>query len=145
VLENFYQDDCLKSLQAEQDAIGLIHQLCEMLQGAGFRLTKWISNSKTVMMSIPEEERSKGIKDLSLPLPVERALGVQWLTGSDELEIKVNPKEKPLTRRGLLSIMSSVYDPFGYVSPFVLQAKKIFQSECKTGSGWDEELCLKTE
>jgi len=140
VLKNFYQDDCLKSMQDEDAAIELIQMVCEMLSHRGFRLTKWVSSSKYVMMSIPESERSKNTKDLNLPLPVERALGVQWRIPSDELGIKVKQKEKPLTRRGLLSIMSSVYDPFGFVSPVILLAKLIFQAECKTAKGWDEEL-----
>ena len=41
-----------------------------------------------------------------------------------------NLKEKPETQTGLLSITSSIYDPLGFVSPFVLKAKMIFQTLC---------------
>ncbi|XP_060084706.1 uncharacterized protein LOC132563968 [Ylistrum balloti] len=36
--------------------------------------------------------------------------------------------------------MSSLYDPLGIVAPFVLQAKKIFQSESKMNKGWDDDM-----
>ncbi len=44
------------------------------------------------------------------------------------------------TRRGQLKVTSSVFDPLGMVCPFVLLAKLIFQEECRTGKGWDDEM-----
>ena len=44
-----------------------------------FRFTKWSSNHRDVLRSIPIEERAKEVKDLDLDkedLPVERTLGV---------------------------------------------------------------------
>nr|XP_061802124.1 ribosomal L1 domain-containing protein CG13096-like [Nerophis lumbriciformis] len=44
----------------------------------GFKLSKWVCNSKRVLAQIPEEERATEIKDLDLDkgsLHVERALG----------------------------------------------------------------------
>lgn len=46
-------------------------------------------------------------------LPVERSLGVKWCVETDTFGFKVDIKFKPPTRRGLLSIVSSVYDPLG--------------------------------
>jgi len=143
VLENFYVDDCLKALATDEEAIQIVTELCKLLTNGGFRLTKWISNSRRVMASIPEEERAKVMKNLDLNhalFPIERALGVHWDTNTDMLGIQNKPKEKVRTRRGLLSVLSSVYDPLGFVCPFVLQAKKIFQNECRSGKGWDAEL-----
>ena len=47
-------------------------------------------------------------------------------------------KEKPPSRRGILSLVSSVYDPLGFASPFVLPAKVIPQDLCCRGLKWDE-------
>jgi hypothetical protein len=52
-----------------------------MCKKGGFKLTKFVSNSRKVLESVPEEERAKEIKGLDLgqdKLPVERALGVWW-------------------------------------------------------------------
>ena len=47
---------------------------------------------------------------------------------------------KPLTKRGVLGIISSVYDPYGFVSPFVLPGKHILQQLCQLKVGWDDAL-----
>jgi hypothetical protein len=60
---------------------------------------------------------------------IERALGVQWNMRADEFSIKVTKQDKPSTRCGILSIVSSVYDTLGFVAPFVLTAKRILQDQ----------------
>lgn len=79
VLRNFYVDDCLKSVAPDQDAIRLAKDLISLCATGGFRLNKWISNSRSLLLPIPEEMRTKEVKDLDLDqdvLPIERALGV---------------------------------------------------------------------
>ena len=143
VLRNFYLDDCLKSVETDQKASDLIKGLCEMLAQGGFRLTKWVSSSREVIETVPVEERAKDVKDLDLDkdqLPIQRALGVHWKVEEDILGLKTQPKTQPFTRRGLLSVISSIYDPIGLVCPFVLRAKIILQSVCRSSLAWDEEL-----
>ena len=50
------------------------------------------------------------------------------------------PEEKTLTRRGLLSTLSSVYDPLGFAAPFILEGRMIIQKLCKENSAWDESV-----
>ena len=45
-----------------------------------------------------------------------------------------------MTRRGILSTISSVYDPLGLLAPFVLLGKQILQELCKDKVEWDEAL-----
>lgn len=66
VRKNFYVDDCLKSVQSEQDAVRLAGQLCDLLAKGGFRLTKWLSNSCRVIESVPVSERAGSVKNLDL-------------------------------------------------------------------------------
>ena len=53
--------------------------------GGWIQLTKFHSNSKRVLLSIPKEHRKVGIKneDLHSNLPEEQALGVLWKTEED--------------------------------------------------------------
>ena len=55
---NFYVDDCLKSVGSDDKAIRLARQLCELLARGRFKLTKWLSNSRKVIESLPESERA---------------------------------------------------------------------------------------
>ena len=141
VRRNFYVDDCLKSLKTPQEAKTVVKELTELLSRGGFRLTKWISNDREVLESIPQSERAASIVDLALDeIPVERTLGIQLNVGPDNFCFKVVAKEKPLTRRGELSVASSLYDPLGLVAPFTLSAKMILQELCKKKLGWDERI-----
>lgn len=141
--DNFYVDDYLKSVKTEKKAIDLVQDISELLQRGGFRITKWITNNRQVLKSIHPENRAKEFKDIELcssDLPQEKALGVKWDTETDKLVFKFQPKQKPLTKRGLMSVLSSVYDPIGFLAPLILQAKKIFQDECRLHKDWDSRL-----
>jgi len=143
IRRNFYVDDCLRSVKDEQTAIELIQGLCQACAHGGFNLNKFISSSRTVLESIPVEKRSKEARDLDLGhdcLPVERALGVQWCVESDVFEFRIVVSDKPPMRRGILSVISSVYDPLGFAAPFTLPAKKILQDLCREGIGWDDTV-----
>ena len=143
VLRDFYVDDCLKSLKNESKASSMVAQLCTLLQRGGFRLTKWVSNSREVMATVPEEDKAKQLKGVDLNfsvLPTERALGVCWNVESDCFCYKIVIAEKPLTKRGLLSIVSSVFDPLGFVCPYTIIAKKLIQDLTRSKIGWDEPL-----
>ncbi|KAK3747784.1 hypothetical protein QZH41_013322, partial [Actinostola sp. cb2023] len=142
VKRNFYVDDCLKSVDGEQEAIRLVDELRRLLALGGFRLTKWVSNSRCVLDSIPEPERAGSVKTLDFDHDlIERALGILWDVQPDTLGFKIAVKEKPATRRGILSVVSSIYDPLGFVSPFILQAKILLQELCRRGLGWDDVVC----
>lgn len=143
VFNNFYVDDCLVSVPSESEAVQLYKDLTNMCANGGFHLTKWMSNSRAVLGSIPEKDREKKVKDLDLDsdtLPLERALGVQWCAESDAFHFKVVVKDRPLTRRGILSVVSSIYDPLGFLSPVILSAKRILQDLCREGIGWDNVI-----
>ena len=64
-----------------------------------FRLTKFVSNSKDVLVSISGWERRKGLQDLELrlrTLPTEKALGIHWNIEKDKFVFNVNFKDKPV-------------------------------------------------
>ena len=42
------------------------------------------------------------------------------------------------TRLGLLSILSSVYNPLGLGTPFMLKGRQIIQQLCQEKLQWDE-------
>ena len=121
VLRNFYVDDCLKSVSDAPTAVSLLQELRELLGKGAFRLTKWMSNSRKLLEAIPPEEHVKGIANLDLSqqqLPPERALGVLWKAEDDLFGFEVTTMQKPMTRRGVLSTLSSIYDPMGFLSPY---------------------------
>ena len=146
VQRNFYVDDLLKSVKNSEDAIKIYTQTSKLLSFGGFHLTKWISNKRDVLDAIPQSELTKYLKNIDFEtekLPVERALGMQWNVESDKFLYNINILDKPSTRRGMLSIISSIYDPLGFVSPLILRAKMLLQNLCCKKLGWDENIPAK--
>lgn len=143
IQQNFYVDDCLKSVSSVTDAVNLVKDLTAACAKGGFQLSKWMSNSHSVLASIPEEHRSKTTKDLDLDkehLPVERALGLHWCAELDVFIFKITVEERPHTRRGILSVLCSIYDPLGFLSSLTLPPKLLLQEMCKLKVGGDDKI-----
>ena len=142
-----FDDDGLTSVANVADPVSLIQNTNDICAKGGMRLHKFISNSKEVIATIDPEDRAKELKDLDLnsdSLPVERALGVQWYMETDSFQFRITLQDKPLTRRGILSTVSSVYDPLGLLAPFILTGKQILQQLCRNKADWDEPITDQT-
>ncbi|KAK7925240.1 hypothetical protein WMY93_007550 [Mugilogobius chulae] len=140
---NFYVDDGLISFHSEEEAIHLVNEAKELCKMGGLRLHKFISNSQQVLDSLPKEDCAETVRNQDLALDeqhIERALGVKWCIDSDHFQFRVVVNERPLSRRGVLSTVASIYDPLGFVAPFVLLGKQILQQMCREKTDWDEPL-----
>ena len=109
----------------------------------GFNLHKFTSNEKDVIQEIPVPDRAEDVKNLDFdrePLPIERALGVQWCIESDTFKFVVSLKDRPCTRRGILSTVSSIFDPLGFIAPVLLEGTAILQELCRQNLDWDDPV-----
>jgi len=59
---------------------------------------------------------------------------------SDSFIFTVEFLDRPLTRRGILSTVSSVFDSIGLVSPVILNGKNIVQEPCQDGAKSDDAI-----
>ena len=126
-------------LVSEQEAIDLVTQLRPLLASGGFHLTKLMSNSKAVLERIPPDDLVGNVS-LADELPIHKTLGVFWDASTDQLKVRADVKEKPCTRRGLLSMIGQTYDPLGILQPFLLPARRLLQQVCVSKLGWDEQI-----
>ena len=117
IMKNFYVNHLLKSVKSEEYVVDLIKRVKDMCTAGCFNLTNFICNRKNVLMNIPHNHRREGVKDTDLvkeELPTESVLGIYWDIEKDALCFKLNLKEKPRNRRGMLSMLSSFYNPLVY-------------------------------
>ena len=131
---SFYVDDLLKSFPTVNQAVNAIKQLQELCSRGGFNLTKFVSNKEEVINLIPDDKRKSIVRNELVTLgnlPEEKALGLKWDTQNDTLGFYIKLADKPLTRRGLVSTLSSVYDPVGLGAPFLLKGRQIIQQVCR--------------
>ena len=140
VMHNFYVDDGLISVADFNTATSLIEGVKNLCALGCLKLHKFASNSKEVMQAIPLEDRATGSSHLPALDEIERALGVQWCLESDCFLFRITISDRPLTRRGVLSTINSVYDPLGFISPFVLRGKCLLQELTRLKFNWDDEM-----
>ena len=141
VLNSFYVDDCLISVNATEDAIAMVKDLRSLLAKGGFRLTKWLSTSHEVMETIPDEEKSKSAQENMPSVGIrQNVLGVSWDVITDEFYFKVDVSDVRCTKRKMLSVTNFLYDPLGFVTPVVLKARLLYSEACKQKVSWDEPV-----
>ena len=145
LLNSFYVDDGLYSAKTVEDAWMVVNESITLCSSRNLHLHKFVSNNINLLNKIPESERAASIHSIDLTLqslPIERAVGSFWDTESDSLQfnVKVPIYSNPPDRRSVLSIIASVYDPLGFIAPFVLSGKMILQQMCREDVTWNQPL-----
>ncbi|MEG0455778.1 MAG: A17 family peptidase, partial [Bacteroides sp.] len=140
-MDKFYVDDCLASFDSIEDAAKFAVQCRKMLACGGFILKKWVSNNDNILAEIPENDRAVTPVNMKTSgTSMQRALGIQWHADTDLFSFQFDLPDRPYTRRGILSAVSSFYDPLGLLSPLCLPPKMLLQKLCRDGLGWDEPI-----
>ena len=141
VLKRFHMDDYLDSFDDPQTAAKAITDVVALLKLGGFDLAKFIFNSRDILKEISPENVSPKIVNLDLDdLPIEKGLSLSWRLNLDMLTFKVGNKNIPETKRGILSMVSSIFNPMGLISLIIVQAKFLIQEIWRRSLGWDEQL-----
>lgn len=71
---------------------------------------------------------------------MERSIVVQWCTKTDNFRFQINVQYKPVTRHGIMSMVSSIYNPLGYSVPIMLPFKVHSWDLCKKKHVWYKEI-----
>ena len=77
---------------------------------------------------------------------LQKSLDIVRKKVDDTLEIHV-PKcseDQPVTMRGILSHLGSIYDPLGIISPLLtlVEGKRIYRDACDQNQEWNKEVSL---
>lgn len=142
ITHNFYVDDGIISVNTIEEAQQLVTQTTEACQKGNLRLHKFVSNSADLLKKIPKSEHATQpeIKLLKTEAEMHRTLGIQWNTLEDTFEYRLDLRTKELTRRSILSVLSSVFDPLGLLAPVIIKGKLMLQKCCREKLDWDDEL-----
>ena len=125
--KNFYVDDCLVAGEKDKvlQVVGEVQRQCK---ASGFNLCKF----KYKIDGDKEDDAAS------------RVLGMIWDRDEDTLRVDVKGYVMPNSRRKLLSIIASVYDPIGMLSPAVLRGRQLLQqSMSESRADWDD--CLSND
>ena len=127
VNNSFYVDDCLLSVPGRDETIKTIKGTISLLSKGGFKLTKFVANDAEVLSCLPVDDRATEPKDLSTGTN-SKVLGVKWNVSRDEFYFEVDVNQvATVTKRNMLSFVSSIFDPLGFVNPVVVSGRLLFQ------------------
>ena len=137
LLNNSYLDDIFVGDQCPNKVKKDLKTLIWTLGEGDFPCQKIVSNNKSILQGL--DESMKG------PVDHCKIYGQNFDLLNDCLTFNfkkdVNTSIKHFTKRMLLSELMKLYDLLGFVQPFHLKAKLIFQECCKIPHmGWDDIL-----
>ena len=139
---HFYVDDMLQSFTSVDIAVEHVNLVRKTLALKGFNINGFISNSKEVMCRLPRDILATNIENIDLLNTNESlnhtALGIIWNLATDSFYFKLRNAGIINTKRELLSKISSLFDPAGYLNPIIVTVRKLFQIACSKNVDWDE-------
>ena len=132
IKRNAYMDDIPGSVNDREEAKIRMQEIDKILGDKGFIIKEWIFNdTESDQPEDQERELPVGIEDNS---ETEGVLGMKWEIKEDLLCYRVNlthgmlDEKKESTKRNLLSVTNSIYDPLGLLTPFTTKAKIVIRS-----------------
>ena len=141
ILESTYMDDTLDSVEDEVVGKEIYRELKEVWGRAGMSPRKWLSNSEEVLKDIPVAERAASVDLENSELPSSKTLGVRWNAKDDVFTFSfLIPDNRVFTKRTFLALTAAIFDPLGFLAPFIIIAKIIIQLVWLEGLDWDDKL-----
>ncbi|XP_044778557.1 uncharacterized protein LOC123327126 [Drosophila simulans] len=142
IQQHMYVDDVLAGANSVNEAQSSIRELQAALSASGFPLRKWTSNNKSVLKDVPAEHL---LHSEFLDIDAEstpKTLGIRWRAKSDKFyfvppDIVVEPS---YTKREVLSQIARLFDPAGWLAPFIIRSKMFMQEIWLQNLGWDDKL-----
>ncbi|XP_014213948.1 uncharacterized protein LOC106643360 [Copidosoma floridanum] len=141
-----YVDDAFGGADDVGSALRCRDQLITVLKSVGMLLSKWAANDAALLGGLDS------LADSEIAFKVEEsvsALGLLWQPRDDVFDLRIEwaSAGSELTKRGILSDISRLFDPMGWLAPVLITAKIVLQDVWLSGVDWDDrvpgELCKK--
>ncbi|XP_055589908.1 uncharacterized protein LOC129742089 [Uranotaenia lowii] len=143
MIERHYMDDYLESFDSPEEAIERALEVKLVHAKAGFEIHSWSSNSTEVLEAVGEKDPSAVKKiDAGDSTQTERILGMLWLRKEDAFTYSSNLGHVPEwpTKREVLRVVMSLYDPLGLLSHFTIHGRVLIQDVWRSKKAWDEKV-----
>ena len=130
--DNTYMDDWLSGSDSDEEAQKMFTAASQIMKEASMSLAKWGTNSQTVSKMFTEKTEDETLK----------VLGMKWSSKEDSFSFSGLKVEEDvcLTKRLVLSLISRLFDPLGFLTPFTITVKCLFQQIWKLQLDWDQIL-----
>ena len=129
IITDMYVDDLLTGALDLESAMKLQDSIIAVLSEAGFEIRKWTSSKPELVERLPAnfrettDEMTIKSDDYSI-----KTLGVKWNPNPDHFSFIAKLDEKtPSRKREILSEVTQLFDPLGWLSPTTIQFKCFVQ------------------
>ena len=138
-LGSLYVDDNINGDGSYETTFELYKTSVAYMKDPGFELRKFHTNDPNVQTAINKTEKFQPLKDNL------KVLGIDWHKLNDSFIIDLNKIheagiELPTTKRNVLKVIASIYDPISSISPVVVLFKILFQKISLLKCEWDSDL-----
>lgn len=142
ILNDFYMDDVMTGSENIESCFNIYAELSKVLDKRGFPLQKWRSNSQQLLNKIRDGKETTE-EELRLKIDdVTKILGLTWNSNKDffQYSVDLQPLTAPVTKRKIISEISRLFDPLGWLAPSIVLAKIFIQKLWLAGLEWDQEI-----
>lgn len=140
IQRHFYVDDFLGCEKTLANAKRVRREMTQTLAQYGFNLRKWKASHEEILDDVSIEDREV-LLDFESTV---KTLGISWQPTTDSFTFNSSKSTIPSkwTKRNVLSEISKLFDPLGWMAPFVVTAKILMQQIWKheTCTDWDSPL-----
>ena len=172
--DSLYVDDLITGEENDAKAFNVYKKSKDIMSKGGFNLRKWRSNSSNLLKLIKndripqkqsepasnnpnEDDESYAKSQTTIGRNEEsndttvKVLGLNWDIVTDEFFFELSDlsrygKSIPETKRSVLSFTAKLFDPIGFLTPFTVELKIMFQQLYLTNTSCDcvlEEVLLR--
>ena len=130
---DLYVDDSAVSVDSVEEGVRFVNISKEIMEEGGFKLRKWETNDIKLREMIhdvmgQDDCLTYAKEELGDSQIYRKVLGLNWDTVTDDIVFEisrfgVNGLSLSATKRNILRISASYFDPIGLICPVVLQAK----------------------
>ncbi|XP_051168732.1 uncharacterized protein LOC127286375 [Leptopilina boulardi] len=142
LLEQIYVDDLFDGSDYIDSALELQKEYIDLLMAGGLPLRKWTSNNLSLLDHLPTDWVESS-QTLSWKSEEEYILiGLHWKPVSDTFVFRSTLPDLPEAscKRSVLSSISKLYDPLGWIAPFTIVYKVFMRTLWEEGIDWDTTL-----
>ena len=157
MLNETYMDDTDASRRSEKEIKDLVAQLPPLLKHADMKVCKFYSNCRNAVKHLPKELLSDKVifadKEENDEVSETKVLGMIWNAKDDTFnfaskfkslddylaQLNLPPNFK-WTKRYILRLSATCWDPLGLICPFAVQSRTLLQSLWQEKLDWDTPI-----
>lgn len=148
IARNHYVDDMLISVETEEEAIALAHDVKWIHAKGGFEMRNWITNSSIVSAALKDSKTKQKNLNVGEDNNAEKVLGMWWDTAQDCFMFKISTRHEDdllsgrrrPTKREVLRVLMMTFDPLGLIAHFLMFLKVLLQEIWRSAINWDDQI-----